>query len=195
MLSTASVVHAQRAMSVRSTLPAFSLSSKSVSSAAALSVGVPEAALKSANISELPYCGTSKTDSIMLWDKAAKQWTCRALTTLLPPKCDGADQALRFDGTAWKCETIGGLLVAHTATFDDLKGKNTCDTKNTWGGATCAVTSNGMGATLKCPPNTIQVDTNALNSYELLPHGSVGIDKFGGEYHAFCYSRPIKVAQ
>lgn len=118
---------------------------------------------------------------------------CRALSALLPPKCDGIDQALRFDGKAWKCETVGGLLVAHAVTYDDLKGKNTCSAENTWGGATCTVTSNGMGAKLTCPANTTKVEVGALNSYAIKT--SDWYDEFGAEYHVFCYSRPINVAK
>lgn len=202
-------VHAQRAStssrqassssssSIRSASSSSSSSTSSSSSSKQVTapVTIPDAAIKSADISELPYCGSSKADNLLFWDKSSKQWTCRTLATLFPPKCDGADQALRYDGTNWKCETIGGLLVAHTATFDDLYGKNTCDTKNTWGGATCTVDKSGMGAKLKCPPNTIEVAVNALNGYELMTHDSNGIDKFGAENHLFCYSRAIKVAQ
>ncbi len=184
--------------SVRSSTSSISSSSSSTSSSSSskqTTVTIPDTQLKSVDISELPYCGTSKADNILLWDKASKKWTCRALSTLFPPKCDGPDQALRFDGTNWKCETIGGQLVAHTATLDDLNGKNTCDTKNTWGGATCTVDKSGMGAKLKCPPNTTEVSVDALDSYELMTHDSAGTDKFGAEHHLFCYSRSIKIAQ
>jgi hypothetical protein len=140
-------------------------------------------------VSELPYCGSSKDDQMLFWDGKAKKWGCKSLSAIMPPKCDTKDSVLRFDGTSWKCEVIPGILVAHTATMDDFNGKNTCDTTNTWGGATCEITSSGMGAKLKCPANTLQVNTNALNGYQV--GGTYPL--FGGEYHAFCYSKPINV--
>jgi hypothetical protein len=141
---------------------------------------------------ELPYCGSSKEDHLLYWSAKDKKWSCKTTASILPPKCDTKDSVLRYDGTAWKCEVIPGILVAHTATFSDVKdGKNTCDTKNTWGGAECTIISGGMAAKLKCPANTLQVDVNALNSY--IAKGGNGYDQFGDENHVFCFSKPINV--
>ncbi len=179
--------------SVRGTVS--SSSSAATTNATKISAPAPATTNTTINIPELPWCTGAKEDNALLWDVKSKKWVCKALSTLLPPKCTGADQALRFDGSAWKCETVGGLLVAHAVTFDDLNGKNTCDAANTWGGATCTVTNNGMGAKLACPANTLKVEVGALNSYELMTHDTNGIDKFGAEYHVFCYSRPTTIAK
>jgi hypothetical protein len=154
--------------------------------------------VSSIKVSELPYCGGEKADSVVLWDSKAKKWTCRSLAGLMPPKCDGADQALRFDGTAWKCEVVGGLVVAHTASNTDTKNKKTCDDKNTWGGATCTLipkksaTETYYVPELKCPANTLSLSTGGLDAFETIP-GKYSL--FGDTWHLFCLSRPIKIAK
>lgn len=188
-LLMATQTFAQRSAVLSSSRSSSDSSVSSTKKEVSVTTDAPKGALENAKISELPYCGNSKVDQMLVWDAKAKKWGCKALTSLMPPKCDTKDSVLRYDGSAWKCEVIPGILVAHTATFDDFNGKNTCDTQGTWGGATCEITSNGMGAKLKCPTNTLQINVNALNGYQV--GGTYPL--FGGEYHAFCYSKPINV--
>lgn len=145
------------------------------------------------NQSTLPTCGDSNEDAVLVWNKKMKKWSCRAVSSLvLPPICTGADHVLRFDGTKWKCEVVGGLLVAHTAFLQPVKGSGSCDTSNTWGGATCTKQTNGTYK-LACPFGTLKVETSALSGYELAEKAYSS--NFGGEWHAFCYSKPIKIAK
>lgn len=74
-----------------------------------------------------------------------------------------------------------------------FEGKEHLQRREHLGGATCTVTSNGMGAKLTCPANTTKVEVGALNSYSIKT--SDWYDEFGAEYHVFCYSRPINIAK
>lgn len=192
MLFAATAVQAQvrPTTTTRVTTTTSSSASSKTSSASSKTIKAPTATnIGSVSVSELPSCGG--TDSLLMWDSKAKKWACKSLLSLMPPKCDGADQALRFDGTSWKCETIAGLLVAHASVIGAVDGTKKCDTKNTWGGATCTVNAKEKTAVLTCPVNTIQVNTNALSGYAM--HETY--TEFGGDFHAFCYSRSIKIAK
>lgn len=166
----------------------YSMPVQAVTVTPALNAGIRTMAVNAA--ASLPYCNGVKEDQVLLWSVATKKWMCKAVASLFPPKCDGAAQALRFDGKAWKCETIGGLLVAHTAARMTVKGVLTCDMANTWGGATCAF-KNSTEIELDCPVGTLKVQTGGLSGYELAEKAYNS--KFGGEWHVFCYSRPIKI--
>jgi hypothetical protein len=203
-LLLATTAHAQlRLPSTRVTTPSSSSSSttsssvSSSSSSKTYSVPATSAVTTTTTVSEMPYCGGMKGDSMVIWDGTAKKWACKQLSSLLPPKCDGADQALRFDGTSWKCETIGGLLVAHAAAYQGVDtGKWTCDTKSTWGGATC--TSDGAAngkVVIKCPMNTVQIEAGGLSGYSIPAKEGPGVLKFGSDYHVFCLSRVIKIGK
>lgn len=172
-----------------SVLPTHSSSSKSSSSSAqsALKANIPTV---ESTVSPLPNCGGSSEDKALVWDSKNAKWKCVKLTSLIatPPTCTGFDTALRFDGKAWKCETIGGLLVGHARGLLELKtNKRTCD--NVWGVATCTVNANAT-TTLKCPATTLAVETSALNSYIST---ATDYDDFGQEWHIYCYSKTIKV--
>ncbi len=197
-LFAATAVHAEvRGTAVRTTTSSSSSKSSVSSSSSSKSFSVPaNTSVNSMAVSELPYCGGTNADNVLLWDSKAKKWACKTLSSFLPPKCDGADQALRFDGTSWKCETIGGLLVAHSQIRRNMDtSKWTCDTKNTWGGATCVTKSDGLTAELKCPANTLKVESDALSGYSIPAKDGAGVLKFGNEYHAYCYSRVIKIGK
>ena len=199
LASTAVHAETRATSSVRSSVS--SSKSSTVSSAVNMNnqIGAPNKAdIGSMKVSELPYCGGEKTDSVMLWDSKAKKWACKSIAALMPPKCDGADQALRFDGTGWKCEVVGGLIVGHTAAYTNTKNKKSCDQENTWGGATCTLLEKKSSMEtyfvpdLKCPTGTLSLSTWALSGYETIPEK---YSLFGDAWHMFCLSKPIKIAK
>ncbi len=142
------------------------------------------------DIPELPNCNNSKEDQTIVYDVKMKKWICKSISTLVtaPPKCDGADQALRYDGKAWKCETVAGLLIGHSeATFyPTAEKKYVCETGNTWGAGTCTLGKTGY-ATLACSGNATKVFQ--IYAYEDMVGDEIFIE------HAWCFSRPIKIAK
>ncbi len=85
--------------------------------------------------------------------------------------------------------------MAHAAYKETAKGERSCDTANTWGGATCTLLKNHptKWVELKCPVTMLRVDTPFLSGYQLEQTGYSSA--FSEEWHVFCYSRPIKIAK
>lgn len=141
------------------------------------------------NVPELPHCNNSKEDQTIIYDGKMKKWICKSVSSLVtaPPKCDGADQALRYDGKSWKCETVAGLLIGHSeATYYPTAAKYACETGNTWGVGTCTIGKTGY-ATLGCSGGATKVTQIYL--FHDMTGGEISIE------HAWCFSRPIKIAQ
>lgn len=130
----------------------------------------------------LPFCAGNE-DQQALWSSKTKTWVCRSI-----PKCSGPDQALRYDGSMWKCETIGGLLVGYaSATYWPVSGKlvgvSTCDAGKSWGAGECKENAQTKYASLACKPATLAVELST-------PATDLGGNPLT-ERRVFCYSRAI----